>query len=323
MADKEIEVVGLGALNMDHLYQLERILVDGETVVNKAILAPGGSAANTIYGLARLGINTGFVGAVGDDTEGGRMTGDFEEVGVDTSQIRARPGARTGATLCLSDRQGSRSIYVVPGANSSLIIEDIDMSYINNAKIVHISSFVDDEQFRITVQITGRLSPNVGLSFSPGALYVDKGMESLSPILSRTRILFINRQEIEQLTGEDFIKGAESCLRQGCQMVAVTLGKGARLKNAVATSYIKDAENEYVVEPASTDTTTALETTGAGDAFATGFLYGLLKKKSPLQCGQIGDISAKFSIARMGAREGFPTLSELSQRYQQLHNQSL
>ena len=64
-----IEVVGLGALNVDHMYRVERILDDGETVVNEAKSFPGGSAANTIYGLAKLGVNTGYTGVVGDDEE--------------------------------------------------------------------------------------------------------------------------------------------------------------------------------------------------------------------------------------------------------------
>ena len=66
---KNIEIIGLGALNIDHLYQVERILADGETAVQESALFPGGSAANTIYGLAKLGANTGFAGVVGNDAE--------------------------------------------------------------------------------------------------------------------------------------------------------------------------------------------------------------------------------------------------------------
>ena len=80
-----IEVVGLGALNIDRLYQVERILEDGEAVVNETLASPGGSAANTIYGLAKLGVATGFAGVVSDDTEGQMLIQDFQKVGVDTS----------------------------------------------------------------------------------------------------------------------------------------------------------------------------------------------------------------------------------------------
>ena len=87
-----IEVVGLGALNIDHIYKVERILDDGEAVVKEAALFPGGSAANTIYGLARLGVRTGFAGVVGDDAEGKILVQDFQKAGVDTSQIRVKAG---------------------------------------------------------------------------------------------------------------------------------------------------------------------------------------------------------------------------------------
>ncbi len=104
-----IEVVGLGALNIDHLYRVERILDDGEAVVDEAKSFPGGSAANTIHGLAKLGVSTGYTGAVDGDAEGRILLQDFQEVGVDTSQIRIKPGIKTGSVLCLSNRLGKRS----------------------------------------------------------------------------------------------------------------------------------------------------------------------------------------------------------------------
>ena len=137
----KIEVVGLGALNTDHIYRVEHLLEDGEALVDGVRAFPGGSAANTLYGLARLGIGAGFVGAVGDDIEGKTMVQDFSKVGVDTSQIITKRGAKSGSTLCLSAGLGKRSIYVIPGANSLLTMDDIDISYINQASILHISSF--------------------------------------------------------------------------------------------------------------------------------------------------------------------------------------
>jgi len=326
-----IEVIGLGALNIDHLCRVERILDDGEAVVGESILSPGGSAANTTYGLAKLGVSTGFAGAVGDDAEGKIMLEDFQKVGVDISQIRLKHGVKTGSVLCLSDRLGRRSLYVVPGANSLLTIDDLDLNYINQAKILHISSFADDRQFKILLELVERLDLSTKVSFAPGALYAIKGLKALTPILDRTCVLFINQDEIQQLTGKDIISGAESCLKQGCRTVVVTLGKGARLelgkgighKTVTATGYIRDTENEYVIEPGNQDKVPATDTTGAGDAFASGFLYGLLKRKGLQECGFLGDIVARFSIAKLGTRQGFPTPNELAQRYRELYSQSL
>ncbi|UCD54224.1 MAG: carbohydrate kinase family protein, partial [Dehalococcoidia bacterium] len=86
----DIELTGLGALNMDYLYKVERIVEDGETVVTETKSSPGGSAANTIYGLAKLEVSTGFAGVIGGDTEGKILLKDFQEVGVDTTQIRVK-----------------------------------------------------------------------------------------------------------------------------------------------------------------------------------------------------------------------------------------
>ncbi len=320
-----IELIGLGALNIDHIYKVDRILDDGETVVKEAGLFPGGSAANTIYGLAKLGVNTGFTGVVGDDAEGKILLDDFQKAGVDISQIRVKPEAKTGAVVCLSDRLGKRSLYVLPGANNLLTMDDLDLTYINQARMLHLSSFADDRQFKVLLELMDKLDPSIKLSFSPGALYAIKGLKALSPVLDRTYVLFINQSEMEQLTGEDVIDGAKTCLSQGCHMVVVTLGEGMRLELSqgivTAVGYIRDAENEYAVEPTSRNIVSEVNTTGAGDAFATGFLYGLVKGKRIEECGRLADIVAQFSTTKAGARQGLPTFNELGQRYQELYSE--
>ena len=325
-----IEVVGLGALNIDHLYRVERILGDGETVVKDSTLSPGGSSANTIYGLAKLGVNTGFAGAIGDDEEGKILLKSFQEVGVDTSQIRVKPQTETGSVLCLSDSLGKRSLYVLPGANNLLTIEDLDVNYVNQAKMLHLSSFADDRQFTMLLELIDGLDLSTKVSFAPGALYASKGLKALAPILDRTHVLFINHNEIRQLTGQDVPAGAESCLKHGCEILVVTLSKGTKLELGRETGhritdaicYIRDVGNEYVIEPPSQNVAT-IDTTGAGDAFATGFLYGLLNGKGLEECGRLGNIVAQFSISKIGARQGLSTLDELSQRYRELYNNEL
>ena len=316
-----IEIIGLGALNMDYLYRVERIIGDGETVIKEAKSSPGGSAANTIYGLAKLGVNTGFIGVVGNDADGKLLVQSFQKAGVDTSQIRVKPGAKTGSVLCLCDKLGRRSLYVVHGANNLLSMDDLDLTGINQAKMLHLYSFADDKQLELLLELMGSLSTR--LSFAPGSIYARKGLKALAPILHKTHVLFINQYEIQQLTGEDITTGAESCLKQGCNIVVVTLGKGMRLKSGKeidnAICYIRDAEKEYIVKGDQQHKISEVETTGAGDAFATGFLYGLLKGKELKECGYLGDIAAKLSISKVGARQGLPTLTELTQSYQKLY----
>lgn len=319
-----IDVIGLGAMNVDQLYYVERILGDGEGPVKEFGLAAGGSAANTIYGLAKLGVSAGFVGVVGDDEMGKILLKDFIEAGVDSSQIRVEKGARTGSVLCLSDEQGRRSLYVMPGANSLLSRQDIDLEYLKQAKILHLSSFVDEQQLEVQRQLLNSLPPDVKVSFAPGNLLAAKGLSFLASLLERTHILFLNRDELRQLAGEDLVSGAKKSLKQGCQVVVITLGEGAGIQEGKRLScYIVDAKKEYKVEVQSKPIILGGDTIGAGDAFAAGFIYGFLKEKNPGECGILGDIMAHGCLTKRGARAGLPSLRELAWSYQERRGKPL
>jgi len=351
---KSIKVIGFGAMNLDELYRVQSVLADDETTIREHKSAPGGSAANTIYGLAKLGINTGFIGAVGSDEAGELLLQDFKSVGTDVSQIRVKEHAKTGSVLGLTDHHGKRALYVAPGANDLLKREDVSFEYIRQAELIHLSSFVDDGQFELQKWVVSNLPQSTRISFTPGAIYMRKGLSALDPILAKTDILFANESEIEELTGTHFRAAARYFLNRGCQIVVVTLGKGTMQKmnkgqlvfefdkqaqaiqvnstgnhfvseNGIEllrfASYVADANNEYVIE--SKPEHRRVDTTGAGDAFATGFLYGLLKGKGLKECGRLGDITAQFSISKIGAREGLPIFNKLAQRYRELYNQQL
>jgi ribokinase len=315
-----LDIVGFGAMNIDHLYKVDEIVADGEQSVNAFESIPGGSAANTIYGLARLGVKAGFVGAIGIDDDGKKLIKDFRDVAVDTTRIWVKQEIKTGSTICLSDSLGGRAIYVSPGANNLLGSEDIDLAYLNQAQMVHLSSFADDRQFNLQIDVTEKLLSSVTISMAPGMLYVARGLKALVPLLKRARIAFMNREEIERLTGNDFKSGAREITKLGCQIVVVTLGKGLdKGKAGMVTAYIYDGKQgqEYEVESEEVVSKLPLESTGAGDAFAAGFIFGFLKDKRLEECGLLGDIMASFGIRAIGARKGLPTLSQLSQKYLQ------
>ena len=308
-----IAVIGFGALNMDYLYGVKQTVLDGEVPIDHIKAAPGGSAANTIYGLAKLGVRTGFVGAIGDDEQGETCLKELQDIGVDTTYIRIKKGKKTGLALCISDELGRRAIYVLPGANSLLNSRDIDVNYLSQAEIIHFSSFVDEQQFNIQAELLEKLSGSVKISFAPGMLYAAKGILALSPLLRKSDILFINKDELEKLTGEDFMSGAKKCLKQGCQIIVVTLGRGLTLEpGKVITGYICDKDHEYKVETA-VDFGGQPDSTGAGDAFAAGFLFGLIKQRKLDECGRLGDTMAHFAMREIGARAGLPTLPALKE----------
>jgi ribokinase len=319
---KDPSVVGLGALNVDRIFHVERLLADGESAIEDGGSFAGGSAANTIYGLARLGIATGFCGAVGDDAVGRLILNDFKKAGTDTSRIITLPGVYSGAVFCLSAPR-QRSLYVLAGANRSLNFADVDLSYINKADYLHLSSFADDVQFDLSQKIVERLSPKVKLSFSPGALYAARGMQALRPFLARTHIIFINRDEIEKLTGEDFQKAAGLCLKAGCKTVVVTLGKGKKDKGQTIAAYVRDSRNKWFIDAGKPSRLKITDTTGAGDAFAAGFLFGMLEGRKLGTCGRLGHCAARLSLKGNGARGGLPTRHQLEQHCLKLYGESL
>ncbi len=123
----------------------------------------------------------------------------------------------------------------------------------------------------------------------------------MEPIIEKTFVLMPNLNELELLTKTaDYRKGAEVLLKKGVEIVAVKLGsKGC---------YVTDGKENHNVEPFKVK---VVDTTGAGDAFCAGFLYGLISGKSLYECGKFGNFVASRCIMKMGARPGLPYLKDL------------
>ena len=296
------EVVGLGALNYDVLYIVERIAKGGEEMgILNVKKAPGGSAANTIVALSRLGIDTSFVGLVGTDKEGELILEEFVKEGLET-EIRKEAGY-TGAAIGFVDAEGERALYIYPGVNDRLGMEHIDMELINNARFLHTSSFVHTKQLELQCELARRIESK--LSFSPGMLCFKYELDDLAELIARSEVLFISASELKSLMlSEDYEKGATKLLNIGAKNVCVTLGeRGSYIANSTGESYLIDAYPTDVVD-----------TTGAGDAFAAGFLYGLLHEKGIYESGKLGNLVASFCIREYGCRKGLPNNFSLEKK---------
>ncbi len=296
---RKFDVVGVGALNYDRLFRVERIARGGvEVGVQSMEAAPGGSAANTIVGLARLGARTGFIGCVGGDAEGDFIMSDLEKEGVDTRAI-ARKRAPTGSIFAFVDSAGERAMYAHPGANNEVRVDESNLAYAQSARYLHLSSFVGEFSFRAQRKLLHSLQ-GVEISFAPGMLYADRGLRAVQQMIARTKVLFVNAPEARLLTGMPYKRAADRLLELGADIVAVTLGKRGCFIGRGGKSWKVKAFPSKVVD-----------TTGAGDAFAAGFLYGLLTEKSLEQCGRLGNKVASFCIGQVGARKGLPFEKDL------------
>lgn len=295
-----MDVVGVGALNYDRLYKVPRVARLGEEVfVSHRFKGGGGSAANTVVGLARLGIRTGFIGVVGKDLEGDLLLEELRKEGVDLNGI-SRINIETGEIIGLVDDEGERVLYAFPGANNHLVIDDSKVAYAEKASYLHLSSFVGDIAFGSQKSLLDRVKSMV--TFSPGMLYVGKGLDELKDVIKRCYVIFLNREELQLLTGEELKKGADILLEVGVKIVAVTLGRDG--------CYIFSSETEEKIPgyPAK-----AIDTTGAGDAFAAGFIYGLIKGFNIKSCGKLGNKLASLCVEAYGARTGLPKEGEIQE----------
>ncbi|MGD0159365.1 MAG: carbohydrate kinase family protein [Candidatus Bathyarchaeia archaeon] len=297
----KFDVVGFGALNVDKLYRVNRIAAaEEESFITDFAETCGGSAANTVVGLARLGCKVGFIGKVADDREGTMLLEEFRREGVDTKGIAGAKRGRSGTVMGFVDENGDRALYVDPGVNNQVEFNEKIKRYVSETKFLHLTSFVGEKSFQTQKRILENLG-DVLVSFDPGALYARKGLAALRSIVERSYVLMPNAGELELLTGmADYRKGAETMLKRGVKIVAVKLGSRG--------CYVTDGRRSHNVEGFKVN---VVSTTGAGDAFCAGFLYGLIRHKDLEECGKIGNFIASRCITRMGARVGLPDLKDL------------
>jgi ribokinase len=295
----KFDVIGFGALNVDKLCHVNRIACGGEeSFILNISEAAGGSAANAIVGLARLGIRIGFIGKVANDHEGQLLLNDFRKEGVDTKGITVVRHGRSGNVTAFVDKTGERALYVHPSVNDTLTLKDIDLEYAKSTEFLHLAS-MDEKPFRTQRQLV-ELLPKVKISLDPGEIYARKGIAKLAPILRKCYVFMPSENELKMLTGKHFRKGAAVILKHGVSIVAVKLGqKGC---------YVTDSKESHFIEPADAK---PVDKTGAGDAFCAGFLYGLVKKKSLYECGRLGNFVASKCIEKIGARTGLPRASDV------------
>jgi ribokinase len=295
------DAIGFGGLNVDKLFKVNKIATaDEESFVIDFKEACGGSAANTIVGLARLGCKVGFIGKVAEDREGKTLLEDFRREGVDTNGITISKHGRSGTVMGFVDEKGERALYVDPGVNDTIESNEISKEYVFQTKFLHLTSFIGEKSFQTQKEITEMIPTSVKLSLDPGELYARKGA-ALEPIIKKTFVLMPNARELELLTGMvEYRKGAEVLLKKGVKVVAVKLGSGG--------CYVTDGKESHLIEAFEVK---VMDTTGAGDAFCAGFLYGLTSGKSLYECGKIGNFVASRCIIKMGARPGLPRIEDL------------
>ena len=305
-SDLNAEIIGFGALNVDKLYSVENIASeDEESFIKSEISTPGGSAANTIVGLSRLGCSTSIIGKIAEDEEGDLIEYNLAINGVFANNLIYSDTGSTGKCLGFVDKNGERCLYIDPGVNDEISIGEINPLNIMRCKIMHYTSFVGDS-FNTQIELLEKLSKETLLSFDPGMIYVQKGLDELRPILERCDILLINESELRLLCNNN-----ESSLKE---LVVGLLDFGIDcvvVKKGSEGVYAMNNSEECFVEAYECN---VVDTTAAGDSFNSGFLYSFLKGYNLEKSCRIGNWVASRSIEGFGM-EKFPSLKDLEDSF--------
>jgi len=345
----DIDVIGFGALNVDRLIKVDNLQSkDTELVAREENFTPGGSAANSIYALGKLGLCTAYMGALGNDSLGSLMINSFKEVKVnqDWIVIKDSENISTGEALCLIDDTGRRLIILRSGANRQYCWLDAEFalhSLIPRSRLLHLTSFADDEQLDVQNNLVKQIHDSLLVTCVPGAPYVKRGRLRIWPILERCDYVFFNREEITGLmeySKDDYLKAATSFIYHfpRCRAVVITLGQGK-------TEKIEDNESRQLkfpfidtISPKNGDHISSFvvekdgnshkvlsndlygkvqDTTGAGDAYTAGFIFGILTGQTIPLCARMGYIVAQYSILSVGARNGLPERMQLQHKLEE------
>lgn len=279
----KLDVLALGTCNIDFLMNVPRFAVaDDEVDTEKLNVTLGGSAANFAAKTSQLGLNTGIMARIGKDNFGRFINSSFRKKNINTERL-IQIDEKTGMAFIAVDHSGERSIYTYMGANSKFELLKPDVELIENSEILHLTGMY--------IEVVEEASKHANiLSFNPGALLASFGMKEMESILARTDILFLNEKEVGLLTGENCPSGARILVDAGVKMVVVTLGKSGS-KLFTMDQEIHQASN--MIKP--------LDTTGAGDSFAAGFINGFFRKKELQNCLKDGNTSALKCLSKFGS----------------------
>jgi len=252
--------------------------------------ASGGSAANTIHGLAHLGIKTGFVGTVGNDDMGKFFKKDMQVNKI--TPILFRTMNETGRAMALISKDSERTFATYLGAAIDLSSKDIAQDLFNDYNYFYIEGYL--VQDRLMFEKALRLAKKAGLTICLDlASYniVEENVDFFKSMITKyVDLLFANDEEIRALTGLTSEEGARET-GEICDIVAIKMGAEGSF------CVCKEGLVRVGVRPAK-----AIDTTGAGDLYAAGFIYGHMKGLSAEICGQMGAILAGRVIEMIGAK---------------------
>jgi len=262
---------------------------DEEAKTDNLSLGGGGSAANVAVGSSRLGVKSGFIGAIGFDAFGRVLLEELEHDGVDVTHVKVYTTNNSGLTLIAVNKKGQVMMFGYTGASDKLFPSDLNKDYISSVEHVHITGLSFDTALGAAKMAS---EAKVIVSFDPGRLMSRLGLKRVSPLLKYVNQILLNHEEAGVLTGETKLEdAAEILLKTGPKIVIIK--KGAE---GVFTM-TPDSKFSVPVYPVK-----VVDTTGAGDAFSAGFITAQLEGKCLEDSVEFANATANLKITKVGAR---------------------
>jgi sugar/nucleoside kinase (ribokinase family) len=281
----------IDAQEADRLYAL----------MGPSIERSGGSAANTIAGVASFGGRGSFIGRVADDQFGKVFWHDIRAVGVDFDTDPATSGLPTAVCLILVTPDGERTMNTFLGASTELGSREVDADKIAASKVTYLEGYLFDKPeakaaFYTAAGIAAKAGRKTALSLSD-AFCVDRHRADFRKLIkSGTDILFANEKEITALYEVNSFDDAVTAVRSECEIAVLTRSEaGSVIVTPKETVHVRPTHVEKVVDA-----------TGAGDLYAAGFLYGYTRNLKLVDCGRLGSLAAAEVISHIGARPERP-----------------
>ena len=278
-----------GGMELVSPQELDEIL---QKAKSESLLIPGGSAANTIFGLANLGMQTVFLGKTGKDEQADFYKSQYEKTGGDISHFKTNEDLPTGRCLSLITPDSERTMRTDLGAAASLQTDEVTKSDFENIDHVHIEGYLLFNRDLILHLLKLAKDSNCTVSLDLASFEVVNATKDILPELldKYVDIVFANEEEAAAFTGQNDPQKALNKLSKYCKTVAVKLGKdGAFIRNGSETVRVQ------------ADVVEAKDTTGAGDLWASGFLYGFLNGESLSDAGKAGATVASEVVQIIGA----------------------
>ncbi len=299
-----MDVVCLGILVADAIARpVDELPERGSLgLVETVSLHGGGCALNTASVLARLGLDAGVAGKVGDDALGAFLLGLLDARGVDRGGVVADPAVPTSATVVLVDSGGERTFLHLPGANANLLAEEVDRSFLLSGRAVHLAGAL------VMEALDGEPAAGIladarshGLATSLDTAWDASGRWArVLPVLPHVDLFAPSLAEGRAISGADEPAAVASWLREH--------GAGAVVLKCGADGCFVSADDfEGAVAAPSV---TAVDGTGAGDAFVAGLLYGRLQSWPLERCARFANGVGALATTAVGALEGVRSLEE-------------